>query len=248
MIALIAATEIETTLLQEALTGAASASCGRYELQKGRINGQLVSLLHTGIGKVNAALATEALLSNRHPSAVILFGCGGAYPDRDLKIGDVALADEEIYGDEGVKSPDGFLDMQKLGFPLCSNDDASFYNHLPIHTALHAEARARLKAFLSPQGKNLVTGPFVTVSSCSGTDEAGLELGQRTSGICESMEGAAVAHVCLQHNVPLLEVRGISNLTENRNPAQWNIPLAAEIAQQCILELLQDWANMEKAL
>ena len=248
MIVLIAATELETSLVREKFAGAATARCGRYELEKGRIGGKLISLLHTGIGKVNAALATEALLCERRPAAVILFGCGGAYPERGLQIGDVALADEEIYGDEGVITPSGFLDMQKLGFPLCSNDDASFYNHLPLDRELHAEARARLKAFLSPQGKSLVTGPFVTVSTCSGTDAAGRQLAARSGGICESMEGAAVSHVCLQHNVPLLELRGISNLTEDRDPARWNIPAAAEIAQRCVLELINDWSGLEKVL
>jgi futalosine hydrolase len=248
MIALIAATEIETALLREAIAGVASDRCGRYDLQKGRISGQLISLLHTGVGKVNAALATEALLSKRKPAAVILFGCGGAYPDRSLNIGDIALAEEEIYGDEGVITPTGFLDMQKIGFPLCSNDDASFYNHLPLHQGLHAEARARLKAFLSPQGKNLVPGPFVTVSTCSGTDAAGLQLAKQTDGICENMEGAAVNHVCLQHDTPLLEIRGISNLTVDRNPKGWDIPAAAEIAQKCVLELLRDWSGLVKAL
>jgi len=248
MIALIAATEIETVLLRETLAGSTTARCGRYELQKGRINGKLISLLHTGVGKVNAALATEALLSERKPVAVILFGCGGAYSGRGLSIGDVALAEEEIYGDEGVITPAGFLDMQKIGFPLCSNDDASYYNHLPLHQKLHAEARARLKAYLSPLGRSLAPGPFVTVSSCSGTDEAGNILAERTGGVCESMEGAAVNHVCLQHNVPLLELRGISNLTVDRDQKQWDIPTAAEIAQKCVLELLNDWKNLEKVI
>ncbi len=248
MIALIAATEIETSLLRETLAGTASTKCGRYELTKGRINGKLTSLLHTGVGKVNAALATEALLSTRKPAAVILFGCGGAYPGRDLKIGDIALASEEIYGDEGVITPSGFLSMQKIGFPLCSNNDVSYFNHLPLHNKLHEVARAKLKAFLSPQGKSLVTGPFVTVSSCSGTDHSGMEMSKRTGGICESMEGAAVQHVCLQHNVPMLQLRGISNLTEDRNPERWDIDGAAEIAQKCVLEVLNDWSAMEKAL
>ncbi len=248
MIALIAATEIETSLLRESLTGTASTKCGRYELTKGRINGKLISLLHSGVGKVNAALATEALLSTRKPTAVILFGCGGAYPGRDLQIGDVALASEEIYGDEGVMTPAGFLDMQKIGFPLCSNDDASYFNHLPLHKGLHDVARARLRAFLSPQGKSLVPGPCVTVSCCSGTDQGGKEMSKRTGGICESMEGAAVTHVCLQHNVPLLQLRGISNLTEDRNPERWKIPEAADIAQKSVLELLNSWDALEKAL
>ena len=60
--------------------------------------------------------------------------------------------------------------------------------------------------------------PFVTVSSCTGTDGGRANEG-RTAGAVESMEGAAVAHVAHLHGVPVGEVRGISNLVTNRDTA-----------------------------
>jgi futalosine hydrolase len=55
------------------------------------------------------------------------------------------------------------------------------------------------------------------------------------------MEGAAVALACQQMSVPLLEVRGISNLVEERNTRRWNLPLGMDSAQQAILTLLKAW-------
>ena len=248
MISLIAATEVEAKNIKKLMTGTTEAKCGRYSLFKGRLSGHLVSLLICGVGKVNAALATEALLCERHPKTVVLFGCGGAYPSSGLKVGDLAIATEEIYGDEGVQTPNGFLDMNKLGLPLGKYQDESLYNRIPLITPMLNEARAMLKPSLGSQGKHLLTGPFVTVSCGSGTDQAAIDIAARTDGICENMEGAAVAQVCLLHKVPLLELRGISNQTGDRNPDAWDIPKATDIAQQAVSELVAHWDEVAKML
>jgi futalosine hydrolase len=248
MISLIAATAIESNEIIATMTGTTETKCGRFPLLKGRISGHLVSLLICGVGKVNAALATEALLSIRHPETVILFGCGGAYPNSGLEIGDLAIATQETYGDEGVQSPTGFLDMQKLGLPLVTNLDEPLFNQIPLITPMINEIRAMLKPGLAAKGQSLATGTFVTVSCGSGTDRLAADIADRTSGICENMEGAAVAQVCLQHKVPLIELRGISNQTGDRNQNAWDIPLAAGIAQQATCEILAEWEKVSKTL
>ena len=53
------------------------------------------------------------------------------------------------------------------------------------------------------------------------------------------MEGAAAAQVALMHNVPWQEVRGISNVTEDRNLSGWDIPGAAAAAQRAVLALIE---------
>lgn len=248
MISLIAATPIESQVVKDLMTGATETKCERFPLLKGRISGHLVSLLTCGVGKVNAALATEAILGIRKPETVILFGCGGAYPNCGLQVGDLAVATEEIYGDEGVMTPTGFLDMQQLNLPLGRYQDETLFNRVPLLTPMINEVRAKLKLSLNSKGQSLVTGPFVTVSCGSGTDQIAADVAGRTAGVCENMEGAAVAQVCLQHKVPLLELRGISNMTGNRNPEQWDIPGATAAAQQAVYELLTNWEDLAKTL
>jgi futalosine hydrolase len=51
------------------------------------------------------------------------------------------------------------------------------------------------------------------------------------------MEGAAVALTCEQLSVPLLELRGISNIVEDRDMRKWDLPAGMDTAQKAILKL-----------
>ena len=82
------------------------------------------------------------------------------------------------------------------------------------------------------------TGRFLTLSQVTGARDAADALFERWGGICESMEGAAAAHVCAIHDVPFLEVRGISNLLVDRDRAAWRIDEAAAAAQRVVTTLL----------
>jgi len=85
-------------------------------------------------------------------------------------------------------------------------------------------------------GFNVASGNFVTVSQCSGTRKSGEILKKRFSGICENMEGAAVAHICALYIVPMVEVRGISNIIEDQ---KWDIEKAASNCNKAVVELVR---------
>lgn len=210
-------------------------------MRTGVLFGHPVGLLRTGVGKANAAASTAVLLSKMPVRVAINFGCGGAFPDAGLEVGDLALASEEVFGDEGALTPSGFFDMERLGFPLHCEGEQKYFNRVPLDAALADRSWPVLKALSEGKRLRVGRGPFVTVSCCSGTESAGRELARRTDGICENMEGAAVIQVCRRFGVPALEVRGISNLTLDRDPSTWNLGDAVEIAQAAVLELLQNW-------
>ena len=91
------------------------------------------------------------------------------------------------------------------------------------------------------QGIKLATGTFVTVSTCTGTMARAIEIEQRSGGLCENMEGAAVALACRQLSIPLLEIRGISNLVEDRDTDRWDLAAGMTAAQQAVIGLLEKW-------
>jgi futalosine hydrolase len=239
MIAIIAAVAAETALLRQSLSPCEVRRCGARELFLGSLFGQRVVLLHSGIGKINAASAVTALLETIEPEAVIVTGCAGAYPESGLAVGDLVLASEEILADEGVITPQGFIDFSALGFPLLEHGGPLMEQRFPADPQLVAEAQPFIEAAAIAAGAKLATGPLVTVSTCSGTDQAAQAMVQRTGGICENMEGAAVAQICRLYEVPFFELRGISNLVENRNLERWDLPAGAKIAQRALMAFLK---------
>ena len=55
-------------------------------------------------------------------------------------------------------------------------------------------------------------------------------LAEQFQGLCENMEGAAVARVCAGFNLPCLELRCISNFVEDRNTGHWKMKEACRRA------------------
>jgi len=235
MIALLAAVPFETEQLRPRLNQQLE------DCWTGRIADHDVLLTHCGVGKANAAAAACELILRHAPQAMILLGCGGAYPGSTLQIGDLAVANAEIFGDEGSLTPDGFSDLEQLRLPVYSSNRETLYNRIPLDSELSEQSLTQLRKFTALQEHCVKSGAFVTVSCCSGTTLAGTELETRTGGICENMEGAAVALVCHKQGIPLLELRGISNLVEDRDPRRWDLPAATTIAQAATLHLLHHW-------
>lgn len=245
MIALIAAVPLETELLRRELAPCEVRRCGGQALYQGTLVGQGVALQHSGVGKANAAAATALLLDSLRPEAVLCFGCAGAYLESGLKVGDLVLASEEVYGDEGAVTPDGFLDMRSLGFPLAERGGERWFNRFPVDPELLAHGQRLIVQALDAQ-QRVACGPLVTVSACSGSAAAGRQLARRTEGLGENMEGAAVAQLCARFGVPFFEVRGISNLVEDRDLSRWDLPRAAAAAQQAVRALLAGWGARQE--
>jgi len=239
MIALLAAVPEETHLIRQSLLDFQQQSVAGISLMTGKLAGHEICLAHSGIGKAAAAATAVTLLCNSRPEALWLFGCGGAYLGSKLNVGDLALASAEIFGDEGVTTDKGFADFATMKLPMRqASDSGPFFNVWPVNQELHDWAQTELTGHAAATGKALGSGAFVTVSTCTGTEAQAMAIEKRTQGICENMEGAAVALACQQLAVPLLEVRGISNLVEARDTSRWDLAAGMTAAQNAIMALL----------
>lgn len=235
MLLILAASPLETNLLRKNIRNMQILHGGSVQIFSGTCQGQNILLSHGGVGQVNMAIQLTRLLSEYTPEAVLLCGCGGSYPNSGLQLGDLALAETEIYGDLGVATADKFIPLDQLNLPQDPQLAPIIQQSIPLNPDLLKWAQEILT--------NAVCGAFVTVNRCSGYPDLSTELQQRTGGICENMEGAAAAQVCAEFKVPLLELRGISNPTGTRDPQQWDISRGTEAAQLGILELLENWPS-----
>ncbi|MQA92922.1 MAG: hypothetical protein GEU90_22310, partial [Gemmatimonas sp.] len=64
--------------------------------------------------------------------------------------------------------------------------------------------------------------------------------------LCETMEGAAYAHVAAFYGVPFAEIRGISNLVEDRDTSRWRIAQGAEAAAEILALAVDSWPYLER--
>lgn len=231
-----AAVPRELELLIASLEGSRTSESGVYPTTEGFLGEAQLVCCAGGVGKANAAAAATALLERHRPSLVIVTGCGGAYPGSGLAVGGLAIASDELFADEGVETPDGWLDLQAMQLPMFSQGTQHYYNTIPL--SRHAAEKAMQLA--DSHGVRLVRGRFLTVSACSGTRARGLELSRRHRAICENMEGAAVALAALRYGIPCLEIRGISNLVEDRDLTRWDLPRALEVAQRFVIKIVED--------
>jgi futalosine hydrolase len=236
-IALICSVQLEAEPLLASVEGAERLTVGRRLAYRGTLGGTDVLVVIGGMAKVNAAHALTALLERFHVSGVLGFGVGGAYPGSHLRVGDIALASSQHYGDEGVATPDGWMTCEGIGIPLLERDGTRYFNDLPVDRQALGSVAAALGS--------VALGPFVTVSCCSGTRAAGLRLRDRFDAICETMEGAAYAHVAAMYGVRYIELRGISNLVEDRDLSRWRLQDAASAAAAALPIAVAAWRPHE---
>ncbi|MDP3260138.1 MAG: futalosine hydrolase [Thermodesulfovibrionales bacterium] len=240
-IGLISATKKESRAILKTL-GRIKGKSLVLPVYQGKIGETNIIHIISGIGKANAAYAATLLIEKFSPSAVINFGIGGAYPSANLRAGDIAIADKEIYGDEGLWLKDGFHKADEIGIPLLKKGGKKYFNEFPLDKSLVKKMfkLSKLLTFNSQLLTNIESGAFVTVSTVTGTGRRAREIEKRFNAICENMEGAAVAHVCAMYGIPMLEIRGISNIVEDRDRSKWDIKTAAENCQEIILALIKE--------
>lgn len=198
----------------------------------GRIGSSKVVHVSSGIGIANASHAATVLIERFGPSRIVVFGIGGAYPGSRLQVGEVVLAEREVYADAGVLLKDGMRGMEEIGIEFLKKGPRRYFNEFPLDTRLLKRALRSLRG--------LRTGVFATVNASTGTLGRAREIRRRTGAICENMEGAAVAHICARYGMPVAELRGISNEVSLRDTAKWNKEAASENCQRALIVLMEE--------
>ena len=162
----------------------------------------------SGAGTPITLLRLIPWIQSLKPGWLVNLGIAGAYPESDLKIGDVVTGTSEVFADLGMEMPDeeGFRPLSEFPF-----SDATLRGPMPLWVPEWAGAK---------QGRG------ATVNQCTGRDETGRRRRKLFGADFESMEGAAVALAGSAARIPVCEVRAISNLASKRDVRPENIRIA----------------------
>jgi len=150
-------------------------------------------------------------------SLLLNIGIAGAYPGSDIAVGDIVLADGEVFGDIGFELP-----APPYFRPLAESEFGKDFYAAPLATIRPAAFAA------APPGIRVHVARGCTVNACAGTDATGERRARLFGAGFETMEGAAVAQVGRMSGIPVCEIRAISNLAARRDMRPENIRLALE--------------------
>lgn len=158
-----------------------------------------VELLTTGVGPVDAAIRVAQKLASKKYDVVINAGIAGAMPGV-AKVGDAVVVGEEILP----------LELE-TGGPISLPPGSVLFNRV--------SADATLSEAITSLGFPLVRG--ITVTHVTATDTTAVNLQARGAEV-ESMEGFAVLRAAQIAGVPVIELRGISNIVGDRKNSGWD--------------------------
>lgn len=193
---------------------------------EGELEGKQVVLLKSGIGKVNATIATTLLMEYYKPSEVINTGSAGGLKD-ECQVGDVVIANEVIHHDADATAfgyEKGQIPQMPKSFPsdkkiLKMSEDILANLDIAYHIGLIGTA----DTFMADERKvSQVKDDFPNM-------------------IAAEMEAAAIAQVCYQYKTPFIVMRALSDIAGKKSDVTFDqfIDQAAKQSTNFILEYLK---------
>lgn len=202
-IAIIGAIHEEVNALLGHMSGYQRFEHMQFVYYRGQLAHKEVMVVLSGLGKVNAALATNFVIERFSPQYLINIGSAGGLA-QTLSVGDVVVSSAVFYHD---------VDATLLG---CA------YGQLPDMPA-QFQADSHLVALAEKALASATNLQFTKGSIASGdafvSDAAQIRLIQQrfpdTAAV--DMEAAAIAHICHLYQVPFVVTRAISDLVGNHD-------------------------------
>lgn len=212
--AILGAFEREVTLLEDQVAQRRERQIEQIRFVTGKLRGRSVVVAWTGVGKVNAAMTTTLLIEHFNPVQVIFTGIAGAV-NPDLRPGDIVIAERTAHHDMGTVWPEGLFQkgvksrLDGIENPIFFPADGKL-----VDCAWRAAERIALKRIETVEGQRtprIIKGVVVTGDTFIASSDKCAELRKKLEADAVEMEGAAVAQICYQRQIPQVVIRSISD-------------------------------------
>ncbi len=211
---IICAVDQEIDLIKKDIIGEKTATIARRDFIEGKLYGKDVVLVMSRVGKVASASTATTLIDRYNVDNIIFCGTAGGV-DKSLNVGDVVVADNLVQHDvfDGAQ----FFKIPRLGVSDFAPDKSLSE---AMHRGIDSYIKNELKSDI-PQ-KHLdefnIVNPKVAVGTIASGDQfindkkKNQWLEENIPNIkCVEMEGAAVAQVCYEFDIPFAVIRVISD-------------------------------------
>jgi len=226
-IGIIGAMDEEIARLLENMSAKKEVEIANCLFVEGTLHDQKVVLVKSGIGKVNASMATTIMNERYSPSAIINTGSAGGTAE-NLNVGDIVISSEVVHHDVDATAFD-YAYGQVPGMPATYTADAD----------LIVKAASAIKNLNIPYQEGIIaTGD----SFMSDLEKVGFVKDKIPAIIASEMEAAAVAQVCYQYQVPFVIIRALSDIAGKESAISFDefLDQAAKNAAQLIMEIIKE--------
>ena len=186
-------------------------------------------IVKAGVGKVRSASGTATLLNSYNPSHVFFTGIAGGVGD-ETKVLDVVVATDLVQHDYGQITNDGFEWSGEYGgvdgYYLCDQDLVDLAYNSAVYVV----------------GEDHVFKGTIATGDQFIASESLVELLQNNfDALACEMEGAAVADVCTQYQVPFVVIRTMSDKADGKAHVTYDYfrDQAADNSSQIVMQLLE---------
>ncbi|WP_207751321.1 5'-methylthioadenosine/adenosylhomocysteine nucleosidase [Anaeromonas frigoriresistens] len=175
----------------------------------GKFQGKNIILVRCGIGKVNAAIIAQILISEYKVDTIINTGVAGGVKE-DIEIGDVVVSDDVLEHDFDARSFGYKLgEIPRLNISKFKSDNKLVelaINSTEMELADHKVYKGRIVSgdvfVASPEKKKFLWDEF--------------------NAYCVEMEGAAIGHTCYINEISFVIIRAISDKADGSADNNFN--------------------------
>ena len=185
----------------------------KFEIEPFLADNKEVEILITGVGVPATMYYLQNKLQQKTYDLVIQAGIAGTF-HQNIELGEVVLVKQDTFADIGMEEQGNFKTIFDAGF--ADKDAFPFSNGWLVNSNNHF------------QHSILRQVDAITVNKVSDSMLQKQQAILHFSPAIESMEGAALHFVCLQENIPFIQIRCVSNTVGERDKSRWKIKEAIE--------------------
>lgn len=219
--------EEEIKRLKEEITDETVTTIANQTFYDGMLHNKPVTVVRSGIGKVNASIATTLLIQEFKVDAVINTGSAGGIGE-GLTIGDLVISTELAYND---------TDNRDIGYT---------FGQIP-QMPPRFPADQLLQTMIEKAATNVEwpvqSGLVVTGDTFISSEEQIIQIKEFFPEVLVTeMEGAAVAQTCLQFDVPCAVIRAVSDTADEEAEVTFDefVVMAGKHSAELVMELVKE--------
>ena len=162
----------------------------------------------TGVGVPSTIYHIQKKIQQKKYGLIIQAGIAGTF-NNTLLLGQVVIVSQDTFADIGMEEKKQFTSIYQTAF--------ADKNEFPFEDGWLKNNHALIN------NKNMQLVNAVTINKVSDSELQKQQLIKNFSPDIETMEGAALHYICLQENIPFIQIRSISNEVGERDKTKWKM-------------------------